>query len=237
MRKILFPMLALGLLSACGSTPRPEPSAELAVVEDAFLPVPARSDLTTPGRQALIGPLDTIGIDVYGVEELSMQFQVDASGEILMPLIRDVQVGGRTPSEVAQTIEGRLTQYIRDPSVSVNITKSVSQVVTVDGEVNEPGQYPVTNRTTLMSTIASARGLSEFAKLEDVVILRTVGGQRYAGLYNLGAIRLGAYADPEIYANDTIIVGDSPTRRIIQDFGPLAPLITTPLIVLLQNGA
>ena len=87
MRKILFPMLALGLLSACGSTPRPEPSAELAVVEDSFLPIPARSDLTTPGRQALIGPLDTIGIDVYGVEELSMQFQVDASGTVGGPRV------------------------------------------------------------------------------------------------------------------------------------------------------
>ena len=126
---------------------------------------------------------------------------------------------------------------MRDPSVSVNITKSVSQVVTVDGEVNDPGLYPVTNRTTLMRTIASARGLSELAKLEEVVILRTVGGQRYAGLYDLGAIRRGAYADPEIYANDTIIVGDSPTRRMLQEFGPLVPLITTPLIVLLQNGA
>ena len=237
MRKIFLCVVGMGMVSACASTPRPEPSAELAVVEDALLPVPARSDLTAPGRQTLIGPLDTIGIDVYGVEELSMQVQVDSSGEILMPLIREVEVGGRTPSEVARTIEERLAQYVRDPSVSVNITKSVSQVVTVDGEVNDPGLYPVTNRTTLMRTIASARGLSELAKLEEVVILRTVGGQRYAGLYDLGAIRRGAYADPEIYANDTIIVGDSPTRRMLQEFGPLVPLITTPLIVLLQNGA
>ncbi len=72
----------------------------------------------------------------------------------------------------------------------------------------EPGLYPVTNQMTLMRVIASAKGLTEFARQEDVVILRTVNGQRMAGLYNIDAIRRGVYPDPPIYANDVIAVGD-----------------------------
>src|SRR3546814_12801247 len=96
-------------------------------------------------------------------------------------------------------------------------SSDLSQVVTVDGEVKEPGLYPVTNQMTLMRVIASAKGLSEFAKQEQVVILRTVDNQRMAGLYDIAAIRLGAYADPAVYANDVVIIGDSSQRRLFRD--------------------
>ena len=124
--------------------------------------------------------------------------------------------------------------YIRDPEVTVNIKSSVSQVVTIDGQVVEPGLYPVTNQMTLLRAIASAKGLSEFARQEDVVILRTVEGRRMAGLYNIDQIRRGAYDDPAIYANDLVIVGDSPQRRLFRDFVSLSPLLAGPLIAILQ---
>src|SRR3546814_8252519 len=83
---------------------------------------------------------------------------------------------------ISRTIEDSLQgRYVRNPQVTVNIKSSVSQVVTVDGEVKEPGLYPVTNQMTLMRVIASAKGLSEFAKQEQVVILRTVDNQRKIG--------------------------------------------------------
>jgi polysaccharide export outer membrane protein len=56
-----------------------------------------------------------------------------------------------------------------------------------------------------------------------------------AGLYNLKAIRRGYYADPEIYANDTVVVGDSAGRRLFKDALQVVPLLTTPLIIALQN--
>ena len=68
------------------------------------------------------------------------------------------------------------------------------------------------------------------------MILRNVGGQRYAGLYNLAAIRRGNYADPKVYANDTVVVGDSTARRMFKDLLQVVPLLTTPLIVALQRG-
>ncbi|WP_196782026.1 hypothetical protein, partial [Salmonella enterica] len=70
---------------------------------------------------------------------------------------------------------------------------------------------------TLMRAVATAKGTTEFAKLDDVVIFRTVNGQKMAALYNLKAIRQGAYDDPEVFANDVVVVGDSPARRLFKD--------------------
>ncbi|PZO79063.1 MAG: transposase [Sphingomonas hengshuiensis] len=199
------------------------------------MPPPNRNDLTAADRPALIGPLDTIEVDVFGIPDLGREMQVDASGRIAMPLAGTIDARGKTASELGGLIEAALrARYVRNPQVTVNIKSSVSQVVTIDGQVVEPGLYPVTNQMTLMRVIASAKGLSEFAKQDDVVILRTVGTQRLAGLYNIAAIRRGAYNDPPVYANDVIVVGDSPQRRLFRDFVSVTPLLAAPLIAVLQ---
>ncbi len=172
---------------------------------------------------------------MFNVPELNREMQVDASGRIAMPLAGTIDARGRTAEELAKAIETALrARYVRNPEVTVNIKSSVSQVVTIDGQVVEPGLYPVTNQMTLMRVIASAKGLSEFARQDDVVILRTVGNQRMAGLYNVAAIRRGAYDDPPVFANDVIVVGDSPQRRLFRDFVSLSPLLAAPLIAVLQ---
>ncbi|WP_404969370.1 polysaccharide biosynthesis/export family protein [Sphingomonas sp. PP-CC-1A-547] len=199
------------------------------------LPAPNRQDLTAADRPALIGPLDTIQVDVFNVPELSREMQVDASGRIAMPLAGTVDARGRTASELARAVEAALRgRYVRKPEVTVNIKSSVSQVVTIDGQVVEPGLYPVTNQMTLLRAIASAKGMSEFARQNEVVILRTVQGRKMAGLYDVDAIRRGAYDDPAIFANDVIVVGDSPQRRLFRDFVSLSPIVAAPLIAILQ---
>lgn len=229
-------MLIALVLSACA---RQEPlvsTSRLTVVDDSdVLPPPTRGDLTAPDRPALIGPLDTIQVDVFNVPDLSREMQVDASGRIAMPLIGTIDARGKTAQELGSLIETALRgRYVRNPEVTINIRSSVSQVVTIDGQVVEPGLYPVTNQMTLMRAIASAKGLGEFARQDDVVILRTVDGRKMAGLYNVGAIRRGVYDDPAIYANDVIVVGDSPQRRLFRDFVSVTPLLAGPLIAVLQ---
>ena len=113
--------------------------------------------------------------------------------------------------------------------------ESLNQFVTVDGQVTQPGNYPVVNQMTLMRAVAAARGAGEFAKLEDVVVFRTVGNQRMAALYNLGAIRRGYYPDPAIYPKDVVVVGDSPARRLFRDLISTAPLLTAPIILLTRS--
>lgn len=225
-------------LSACAGRMPLQSSQRLTVVNDsAALPAPDRGDLTAADRPSLIGPLDTIQVDVFNVPDLNREMQVDASGRISMPLAGTIDARGKTAEELAAAIESALrARFVRNPEVTVNIKSSVSQVVTVDGQVTEPGLYPVTNQMTLMRAIASAKGLSEFARADDVVILRTVNDKKMAGLYNIAAIRRGLYDDPPIFANDVIVVGDSPQRRLFRDFVSLSPVLAAPLIAILQKN-
>ncbi len=234
-QSLLF-LAATLLLASCGGTPPIESTERLTVVPgESVLPAPERTDLTAENRLALIGPLDIVSIDVFGVPEFSRKVQVDAGGRIAMPLIGTLDAGGKTAGELAAELRKALIgRYVRDPNVTVNIDSSVSQVVTIDGQVTEPGLYPVTNQMTLSRAIASAKGLTEFAKVDDVVILRSVNGRKLAGLYNLNQIRRGVYDDPAVYPNDLIVVGDSPQRRLFRDFIGLTPLLASPLVALLQ---
>lgn len=224
------------LLASCAGQPSIRSTESLTVIEGATaLPTPMRSDMTAGDRLSLIGPLDTLSVTVFGVPELSRQVQVDSGGRIAMPLIGTLDANGKSAQELGADIASQLSgRFVRNPNVTVNLVSSVSQVVTVDGQVVEPGLYPVTNQMTLLRAIASARGLGEYAASKKVVVLRTVNGQRMAGLYDIDAIRRGAYPDPAIYANDVVVVGDSPQRRLFRDLVSLAPLLAAPLIAIVQ---
>lgn len=236
MRKIYIALSIAVALASCARRTPLESTERLTVIQNSGeLPAPERADLTVPDRPSLIGPLDTIEVDVFNVAELSREIQVDASGRISMPLIGTIDARGKTADELAKAVEDSLrTRYVRNPEVTINIKNSVSQVVTIDGQVVEPGLYPVTNQMTLLRAVASAKGMTEFARQDDVVILRTVNGRKMAGLYNINAIRRGAYDDPPIYANDVVVVGDSPQRRLFRDFVSVAPLLAAPIIAILQ---
>lgn len=226
---------AMLTVSGCGGRPKVGGDASLSVVQSGELPAPTQQDFQTGTSPYFVGPFDRLIIDVYGIEDLSKrEVQVDASGRVSFPLVGLLQVSGKTPVEIEQEMAGRLRQaYIRDPQVTVNLKEVLSRIVTVEGEVKKPGLYPLMGRMTLVGAVAKAEGTTEFSRLDDVVVFRTVAGQRYAALYNLEAIRRGAYADPEIYANDVVTVGFSERRRFFKDLSALAG----PLIILLDRVA
>ncbi len=231
---VLFSLL--GLLAACSGPAVVGGDPSIHVVSSGVMPPPQASDLTMTDRPYLVGPFDKLKIDVFGIEDLSdKEVQVDASGRLAFPLAGTIEVAGKTPEEVAGMLRQRLiVGHVRDPQVTVNLTDTVSQVMTVEGEVREPGLYPVIGRMTLVRAIARAKGTTEFSRLDDVVVFRTVEGKQLAALYNLRSIRRGLYSDPDIYANDVIVVGDSKARRLFRDLVQLSPLLSTPLIIAFQ---
>ena len=234
----VLPVLAALMMAACTHTPPLRTTEAVTVVPATEMPPPEGVDLSSAERPYLIGPFDKLKIDVFGIPELSdREVQVDAGGRASFPLAGSFQAAGLTPLQLAEQLEQQLAgRYIRNPQVTVNVEETVSRVVTLDGQVVRPGLYPVVGRMTLLGAVATAGGTAEFARLEDVVVFRTVGPQRYAALYNRRAIRRGAYADPEIFANDIVVVGDSPARRLFRDILQATPLITTPIVALLQNN-
>lgn len=233
-------VVALALLAAvggCAGSPPLGQTGAVAVVSGSELPAPTATDTIGDERPYLIGPFDRLTIGVFGIPELAeREIRADARGRISFPLAGIIEAGGRTPADVEVMIAERLrSNYVRDPQVTVNLKEIVGRTVTVDGQVRQPGVYPVAGQMSLMRAIATARGLDEFAKLEDVVVFRTVDGKKLAALYNLGAVRRGNYPDPEIFPGDVIIVGDSKARRLFKDLLQIVPLLTTPIIVALRN--
>lgn len=233
-----------GLVAGCGTAPLGPVqtagggmSSRVDVVEASELPPPSSEDMFRQQRPYRIGPLDKLTIDVFGIDDFSQrEFQIDAGGRISFPLAGTIEAAGKTPAELELELEERLRQvYIRDPQVTVNLKETVSQVITIDGQVQKPGLYPVIGRMTLMRAVATASGLGEYAQEDHVVIFRTVEGQPMAALYNLAGIRRGLYDDPEVYASDVIIVGDAHARRLFKDALQVLPVLTTPLIIALQR--
>lgn len=210
----------------------------VSVVQAGELPSPTGQADDGQQYHFVIGPFDKIVVDMLGFEELhDRHFQVDGSGNITLPIAGHINLQGKTLAEAQADIASRMSAgHVRDPQVSVNLEESSSQYVTVDGEVREPGNYPLVSKMTLMRAIAAARGVNEFARLDDVVIHRTVNGQQMVALYQLSGIRRGAYADPTIYPRDTIVVGDSPGRRIFNQFLQITPALASPLVALFNNG-
>jgi polysaccharide biosynthesis/export protein len=209
-----------------------------AVVAVSQLPAPGRAAADIPG-DFVLGPYDRIVVEVVGVEELRREGLIDGAGNFNFPLTGSVRAAGLSPDELSDAIAQRLRgRYVRDPQVSVSVREMVSQQVTVDGAVREPGRYPVAGRMTLQTAIASARGLSDDARMTEVVVFRTVDGQQMAALFSLKDIREGRYPDPAIYSNDVVVVGTSRARRLFRELAQVAPIFSvfTPLVYTLNRN-
>jgi polysaccharide export outer membrane protein len=185
-----------------------------------------------------IGPFDKLIIDVMGLPELKdRHVTVDGSGNISLPIAGVVSLSGLSLGEATTRITQQLRAgYLRNPQVGVNLEQSVSNFITVDGEVQQAGNYPILPGMTLMRAVAAARGATEFAQLREVVIHRKVEGRQMIALYDLAAIRRGAYGDPILYPNDIVVVGNSPGRRLFQQIVAVSPLFVSPLVAVLDNN-
>lgn len=230
LRQIL--VIALAVLAASCAVDRSVGLApEIAVANLEELPAP-RGDTAY-----LIGPQEILQVDVVGATTLSGTYLTDISGQLAFPLIGIVNIEGKSPNEAGQIIANRLRgEYLRDPQVRVIPKDFPVPSISVGGEVKRPGNYPSVGQPTLLRLVNQAEGLTEYARLDDVLVLRTVADQRYIGVYNLGAIQRGNYPDPRLFANDVVIVGDSPERRRMEVLlQVLPPLITTAAILIAQR--
>src|SRR6478672_4900049 len=174
-----------------------------------------------------IGALDTLDVSVYQEPDLSAKaLQVDASGQIALPLVGTVQASGKTAAELSKELERVLGgKYLRNPQVTVTVAASVSQKVSVQGEVREPGVYPLSGPTTLLGVISMAKGETEVATLSKVVVFRTVNGQRMGAMFDVAGIRRGQASDPVIQGNDMIVVESSGAKKFWKGVLSAAPLL------------
>lgn len=223
--KAIIVVGAVAFISACSSglTVDNSLSSGGGVPVGEALPAPAMLQLRQPSYR--VGPFDVLQINVFGVPELSGPAQVDGEGLLTLPLIGAVDAMGLTPPQLAQTLETAYgARFVKDPSITVQVTGAQSQRIVIGGAVGQPGVFPVLGRVTLNQAIALAKGLDDYANASNVIVLRDVDGRQAAARFDLRAIQEGRMADPELAPGDTVIVDTARARRLIRDLAPLGTL-------------
>ncbi len=143
-----------------------------------------------------------------GNPEISGTFDVrPPDGKISTSLVDDIDASGRTPTELAHSIETRLAEYVRDPIVTVTVQDFVgpySEQVRVIGEASQPKAINYRENMTLLDVMVAVGGLTEYADGNDARLIRVINGQqRQFGLKMGDLIR-----DGDIQANIDILPGD-----------------------------
>ena len=156
----------------------------------------------------LIGVDDRISVNVWGNPDLSVQMPIRPDGRFSMPLIGDVEAGGRTPAQVAELITDMLKVYIRDPNVTVLVTdlRSTEFVsrIRVTGAVRNPLSLNYRAGMTVLDAILAAGGPNDFAALGRTRLHRKVDEQ--AMMYAIPLDRI--LNDGDIKANVELVPGD-----------------------------
>ena len=126
-----------------------------------------------------IGPSDLLEIKAMESEKFGTTERVDAAGNIKLPLLNEVAVGGMTPVEAEIRIETLLKErgFIKDPHVNVFVAEHQSKRVSVLGYVNEPGNYEIIGEMTLLDALAMAKGLDADAGTLVYVTRKNAGSQ------------------------------------------------------------
>ncbi len=137
-----------------------------------------------PSAEYHIGIDDVIAVSVWRNPELSVTGPVRPDGKITMPIIGDVQAGGKTPEQVAAAIRERLGQYLREPQVAVSVVELVSHTyltrIRVTGAVAQPVSIPHRPGMTVLDAVLAAGGVTEFAAPNRTTLYRKQEGKSRA---------------------------------------------------------
>ncbi len=123
----------------------------------------------------MIGAEDILKITVWRDPELSGIKGVRPDGKITMPLIGDLQASGLTPDRLTAQLKQSLSEYVKEPEITVEVIQVNSKRYNVAGEVNRPGPYPLVVQKTVFEAINDAGGFREFADQKHIKILRKDG--------------------------------------------------------------
>lgn len=112
--------------------------------------------------EILLGPGDVVKASVYGSPDLSVETRVSEGGSMTFPLLGEVQVGGLSVQQAEKKIGGLLEKggYLKKAQVNLLITTLASQQISVLGQVNRPGRFPVEGTRKVLDLLAMAGGIS-----------------------------------------------------------------------------
>jgi len=139
-----------------------------------------------------IAEADIVNVRVFNQEPLSTKERVRADGKISMPVIGEVTARGKRPAQLAAEIQDRLKSVVVAPSVTVTMEQPADLKVSVVGEVKNSGIYQLDHGANVLTALAAAGGLNDYADADKIFVVRRSLPQRVRFRY--GDLRA---ADPK----------------------------------------
>lgn len=139
---------------------------------------PAAIPTDTGPTEYRIGAGDVIHILTWKEADFTGSFQVRYDGKITMPLIGDIVAAKRTPEQLSQQLEEQIGRFVELAKVTVTIERPNSAQFFVLGKVAQQGAFPYIGALTVAQALALAGGFQEFAKLDQIFVIREVAGQQ-----------------------------------------------------------
>lgn len=176
-------------------------------------PPPPPAVAGTEAPDYIIGPGDALAVFIYRAPELSMELPVRPDGRMSLPLIPDIEAAGRTPTQLAKDIEGRLKAYLLEPNVTVMVRSFVgptTRQVRVIGEAAQPKSIPYREGMTVLDALIEVGGLTRYAagNRADIVRRDPAGGPPQTYRVRLADLLRGGdiSQDVQLRPGDTLII-------------------------------
>jgi polysaccharide export outer membrane protein len=162
----------------------------------------------------VIGAGDSLNIQVWRQGDLSATVPVRPDGRITTPLVEDMMAAGKTPAQLARDMEVALSEYVREPVVTVlvnNIAMTLNRQIRVIGQAANPQAIEYRSNMTVLDVMIAVGGLTEFAAGNRATILRTVDGEtrqfavRLNDLINRGDVS----ANVQVLPGDVLVIPET----------------------------
>lgn len=174
---------------------------------------PAPVHAADPDYNYVIGPGDSVNIQVWRNPEISSSVPIRPDGKLTAPLIEDLPAMGKDSTTLARDIEKALEKYIRDPIVTVIVSGFVgpySEQIRVVGEAAKPQALPYKQKMTLLDLMIVVGGVTDFADGNGASILRTSEGNKQYSVRLRDLLRDGdVSANVDMKPGDILIIPQS----------------------------
>ena len=146
-----------------------------------------------------------------GIRPEQVDYLIDKEGEIDFPVIGKIKIAGLSPEETRVLLRDRLSEYLRDPIINIRLKNFT---VTVLGEVNRPGTYPINGeRISILEALGFAGDLTIKGQRENVMVIRDFDGTKVYTRIDL--TRKEALNSPVYYLTQNDLVYVEPNQSAI----------------------
>ncbi|MFH0726565.1 MAG: polysaccharide biosynthesis/export family protein [Pseudomonadota bacterium] len=134
--------------------------------------VNAAAPAETPALDYTIGDGDVLLISVWKDPALTRQVTVLPGGKISFPLVGELMAGGKTTAELKSELTEKISKFVPEPTLTLEVQSVNSLLIYVIGQVNHPGRFALNSQIDVLQALASAGGLNAFAKRNKIQIYR-----------------------------------------------------------------